>query len=63
MWYYFTLTACKKDIFILLMYVFFYVESESEIHFRRSEPETLDNPEKKTKTSGLSGGFGPGPGR
>ena len=28
------------------MHVFFNVESESEIHFRHSEPETLDNPEK-----------------
>ena len=28
------------------MYVFFNVNSESETHFRRSEPETLDNQEK-----------------
>ena len=29
-----------------LIHVFFDVESESEIDFRRSEPEVFDNPEK-----------------
>ena len=37
------------------MYVFFNVNSESETHFRRSEPETLDNPEKNSGLSGVSG--------
>ena len=37
--------------------MFFDVESESEIHFSLSEPETLDNP---GKNSGLSRVFGTG---
>ena len=36
---------------------FWPVESKSDVHFCRPEPETLDNLEK-TKVSGLSGGGG-----
>ena len=32
-------------IFSLTLYVSFDVESKSVIHFNRSEPEKLDNPE------------------
>ena len=54
-WYYFTVTAYKNKTFFFIKYVFFNVESESKIGFRRSEPENLDNPEKTN--SRIIGGF------
>ena len=49
------IAGCKdyKWHFFSQIHVFFNVESESEIHFRRLEPETLSNPDKP-KSSGLS---------
>ena len=45
-------SAYKKGYFFF--YIFFNVESKSEIHFHRQETETVNNPEK-TKISGLLG--------
>ena len=37
----------KKDLFSFSIHVFRPVESKSNVHFRRPEPENLDNPEKQ----------------
>ena len=49
----------KKGIF-LIIFVFWPVESKSDVHFRRPKLKNLVNPEKKLIFSGLSGVSGLG---
>ena len=50
----------SEKMYFLLIYVFQPIEFKSDVHFRRPEPKTLDNPKKKTKIHGLSGVSGAG---
>ena len=62
--FFFTLTidfnVIYKRVFFLLIYVYWPVEYEFDVHFCRPEPENFDNPKKNEIFSGLSGVFGAG---
>ena len=51
---YFTLTAREKWYYFLIIYVFWPVESESDIDFRWQEPGNLHNPETDFRIIGDS---------
>ena len=44
LWYYFTLTSSKKNVFHLIYVQFWPVESESDVNSSRPEKENLYNP-------------------